>query len=61
MENNENKINYYAEAIEQLTGKQVVLMGEDILHFGGFIENWDFKIIKKEKYFVAQKNDEPKN
>lgn len=36
MQDNENMISFYAEAIERMTGKKVVLMGKDIIDENGF-------------------------
>lgn len=55
MDNNERMNSYYAELLEKMTGKKVVLMGDDVLNKDGFIENWDFEVIKNGKYFVAKK------
>lgn len=55
MENKENMISYYAGQIEQMTGKKVVLMGEDIIDGNGlFLIDNDLQLVRKDKYFIAK-------
>ena len=64
MEKNEAMINSYAASLERMTGKKVVLMGNDVLdecglfvNGDGTVSDWDFEMIRKEKYFEAKKKD----
>lgn len=63
MESNEAMINYYAEALEKMTGKKVVLMGNDVLDGSGLFVNddgtvcdWEFEMINMGNYYFAKKS-----
>lgn len=56
METNDNMISFYAESIEKMTGKKVVLMDAELFDETDFIEDSDFRIVRKGNCFFGEKN-----
>lgn len=56
METNEMMIKSYTKSIENMTSKKVVLMDAELFNETYFIEDSDFRIVRKDNYFIEKKH-----